>query len=168
MQVQNPNRYKGALFVTALLLFFITLFVSCDRSRVFEENMPVDEAGWDQKKPVEFDVNIDDTLSAYSFFLNVRHAEAYPYSNLYVFMNTKIPGNIMARDTIELVLQDQEGNWTGSGLGDIFDHQILFRKGLRFPRKGSYHFSIEQAMRSPVLPFIMEIGLRIEKENNGQ
>jgi gliding motility-associated lipoprotein GldH len=149
-------------FASVVLMF--VMLIACDQKRVFEDNMPVDEAGWKEVSPVDFEVNIEDTLSTYRFFLNVRHAEAYPYSNLYVFMHTKIPGGQMARDTIELMLQDLEGNWTGSGLGDIYDHQILFRKGLRFPRKGLYHFSVIQAMRAPQLPFIMEIGLRIEKE----
>jgi hypothetical protein len=29
--------------------------------------------------------------------------------------------------------------------------------------KGKYSFSVEQAMRTPALPMIMEIGMRIEK-----
>jgi len=148
------------------LVLLLGILTSCDPNRVFEDNTPVDKAGWKQDSPVDFEVNIDDTLSSYRFYMNVRHAEAYPYSNLYVFMNTSIPGVGMARDTVELILQDKEGNWTGSGLGDIFDHQILFRKGLRFPRKGLYRFSLEQGMRAPQLPFIMEMGLRIEKETS--
>jgi gliding motility-associated lipoprotein GldH len=160
MTSKNLLRKNKLLFVLLLAL----PLVACDKARVFEENTAVDKAGWEQNKPVNFEVNIDDTLSSYRFFMNVRHAEAYPYSNLYVFMHTRLPDGQMARDTVELMLQDQEGNWTGSGLGDIFDHQIMFRKNLRFPRKGTYQFSLEQAMRTPILPFVMEMGLRIEKE----
>jgi hypothetical protein len=39
----------------------------------------------------------------------------------------------------------------------------MFKRGLRFPLKGKYQFSIEQAMRIAELPNIIEIGMRIEK-----
>jgi hypothetical protein len=39
----------------------------------------------------------------------------------------------------------------------------MFKQNIRFPLKGKYSFSVEQAMRTPTLPMIMEIGMRIEK-----
>ena len=68
-----------------------------------------------------------------------------------------------ARDTVEFILQNPDGKWNGSGLGDIWDNQIMFKQNIRFPMKGKYSFSVEQAMRNPALPMIMEIGMRIEK-----
>lgn len=151
---------------TLIFTFFIfCLFVACDRTRIFEENVPVDQAGWNVRKPIEFEVDVMDTLTPNNFYLNVRHAEGYPYANLFVFMNTRFPNGKIARDTLEVILQDKNGDWIGSGLGDIYDNQIPFKKGLRFPLKGKYTFTIEQAMRVPVLPFIMEIGIRIEKDD---
>jgi gliding motility-associated lipoprotein GldH len=149
-----------------ILLIALSGFIvsGCDSSRVFEDNTAVDQAGWNVKQTIEYDVDINDINTPHNFYLNVRHAEGYPYCNLFVFMRTKLPNGKMARDTIEIMLQDKNGEWTGSGLGDIYDSQTPFKKGLRFPMKGRYHFSIEQGMRTQLLPFIMEIGMRIEKQ----
>jgi gliding motility-associated lipoprotein GldH len=69
----------------------------------------------------------------------------------------------MARDTVELILQNQNGKWSGSGLGDIWDCQIRFKQNLRFPMKGRYEFSVIQAMQMENLPAVMEVGMRIER-----
>jgi gliding motility-associated lipoprotein GldH len=149
----------------AVLFGFMSLwfFAACDSTRIFEDNQTIENSIWNANKPVVFGVDINDTLTPFNFYFNIRHAEAYPFSNLYVFLNTKFPNGKMARDTVELMLQNADGKWAGSGLGDIWDNQIMFKQNIRFPMKGKYSFSVEQAMRNPALPMIMEIGMRIEK-----
>jgi gliding motility-associated lipoprotein GldH len=145
-------------------LFALTLFVSaCDSKRVFEENTAITDNIWKVEQPVRYEVNIDDTLSGHNFYMNIRHAEAYPYSNLFVFLKTDFPNGKSARDTIEFMLQNPDGKWSGSGLGDLWDNQIMFKQNIRFPYKGKYTFTIEQGMRTPALPMLMEMGMRIEK-----
>jgi gliding motility-associated lipoprotein GldH len=154
------SRLKPEFFLGVLVVFFIS---SCDKQRVFEENTPIPDNIWKVDQPVTFQVDIDDTLSGHNFYMNIRHAEGYPFSNLFVFLKTDFPNGKAARDTIEFVLQNPDGKWSGSGLGDLWDSQIQFKQNIRFPLKGSYTFSIEQAMRTPALPMIMEMGMRIEK-----
>ncbi len=154
---------KKKINLLIVLLFAVLLSSSCDQSRIFEDNKVIDNNIWKSNAPVTFEINVDDTTSGNNFYLNIRHAEGYQYSNLYVFMKTKFPNGKSAQDTIELVLQDPNGNWTGSGLGDIWDSQIMFKRNLRFPMKGKYQFSVYHAMQTPELPMIMEVGMRIEK-----
>lgn len=141
----------------------VLLLASCDENRVFEDNTPVDGDGWSQKQAIAFDVTVDDTLSGNNFYVNLRHGDNYPFSNLYLFMKTDFPNGKSAQDTLELVLQNPDGKWTGKGFGDVFDHQIMFKRNLRFPLKGKYRFSLMQAMQMPVLTDVKEVGLRIEK-----
>ena len=147
-----------------LLLFTLIVgLISCDNNRIFEDNTPIENNTWKVNKPVVYTVEIEDTLTPCNFYLNVRHGDAYDFSNLFIFLKTQFPNGKMAKDTVELLLQTPEGKWTGKGLGDICDNQIMFKKGLRFPLKGKYTFSIEQAMRMAELPHVMEIGMRIVK-----
>lgn len=139
------------------------LFTACDSTRIFEDNQAIENSIWNAKKPIVFGVDITDTITTCNFYLNIRHAESYPFSNLYIFLNTKFPNGQLARDTVELMLQNQDGKWAGSGLGDIWDHQIRFKQNLRFPMKGHYEFSVIQAMQMENLPAIMEVGMRIER-----
>ena len=159
-QIQTVKRKINLLILS---LFAVLLMSSCDQSRVFEDNIAIENNVWKSTAPVTFAVDIADTTSGNNFYLNIRHAEGYQYSNLYVFMKTKFPNGKTAQDTVELVLQDPNGKWTGSGLGDIWDSQIMFKRNLRFPLKGKYEFSVYQAMQTPELPMIMEVGMRIEK-----
>jgi len=150
--------------------FFIVLFTSCDLSRVYEENKEIESGIWNVHDTITFEVNLLDTLSLLNFYINVRNAGMYPYANLYMFVTITFPNGKTHRDTVECILADNKG-WLGSGLGDIWDNQILYRKGVRIPISGKYIFSYEQAQRSGEfayienLPFIMDVGLRIEKQN---
>ena len=144
-------------------LLALFLLVSCDKNRVFEDNSPVEGDGWSQKQAVSFEVTVEDTIDGNNFYVNLRHGDNYPFSNIYLFMKTDFPNGKSAQDTLELVLQSPDGKWTGKGFGDVFDHQILFKRNLRFPLKGKYRFSLIQAMQMPVLSDMKEVGLRIEK-----
>jgi gliding motility-associated lipoprotein GldH len=143
----------------------LTCLISCDDDRIFEDNTPVENNVWKVNAPIVYNVNITDTLTPCSFYFNIRHADAYDFSNLYIFLKTQFPNGKFARDTVELLLQTPEGKWTGKGIGGISDNQIMFKKGLRFPLKGKYTFTIEQGMRMAELPHIIEVGMRIEKSS---
>jgi gliding motility-associated lipoprotein GldH len=146
-----------------LLGLTIVLFMSCDSKRVFEKNIEIPQGIWNSKNLARFEVNITDTATPHNFYINVRNAGAYPYSNLYMFLETEFPDKVYSKDTIECILADNSGKWLGQGSGDIWDNQILFKKGFRFRKTGAYVFKLEQAMRVENLPMIMDIGIRIEK-----
>lgn len=149
------------LFIFALLTIFWT---SCDKARVFEENKEIEKGLWDQNNKVTFKFDITDTVGWNNIYLNVRNAGGYQFSNLFLFITTQSPKGAIERDTVECILADEKGKWLGDGLGDIWDNQIPFKKRVRFPYKGTYTMSLEQAMRVNPLPFIMDVGIRIEKE----
>jgi gliding motility-associated lipoprotein GldH len=96
-------------------------------------------------------------------YINVRNAGGYQFSNLFLFVKTTLPKGQASIDTVECNLATPEGKWLGSGLGDIYDNQILYKKNIRFLFSGKYKFEIEQAMRINPLPMIMDVGIRIEK-----
>jgi gliding motility-associated lipoprotein GldH len=136
---------------------------SCDSSRVFEENEEIPKSLWSAKQSLVFQTNIDDTVSAHNVYLNIRNAGVYPFSNIFLFINTTLPGGQLDRDTVEIMLATPDGKWLGKGLGDIWDNQVMFKQQVRFPGKGEYRFEIIQAMRLDPLPGIMDAGIRIEK-----
>jgi gliding motility-associated lipoprotein GldH len=151
--------------VTAFILPAIALlFTACDENRVFEENTDIKDHAWDTAQVVKYEVNIDDTLSGHTFYVNVRNGNEYPYSNLYLFINTTFPDGRAAHDTLEIMLADERGRWLGEGLGDIWSHQVLFKRNVRFPISGKYTFEYRHAMRENPLPLIMDVGMRIERQ----
>jgi gliding motility-associated lipoprotein GldH len=149
---------------SGLLMLCIALFmVSCDKNVIFEKNVKLPENRWEQKNVVTLETDIQDTVTPHNLYINVRNAGGYQFSNLFVFFTTMTPHGKIERDTVELTLADPSGKWLGDGLGDIWDNRLLFRDNFRFPEKGNYTFSLEQAMRIDPLPQIMDVGIRIEK-----
>lgn len=148
-----------------IICFFILLIVvfSCDNSRYFEENKPISGQVWNRNNIISFKVPVTDTRSANNVFINIRHNGLYEKSNMYLFINIIAPDGNKLRDTVNCLLADDKGKWLGSGLGDIYSNQLLYKKNITFPVQGDYTFEIEQAMRMDNLKNVEDIGIRIEK-----
>lgn len=153
--MKNPFLYVCFLMLVALS--------SCDDHRIFEENKILSESRWFSKNPLVFEFDVLDPSQTCNMFINVRNASSYPYSNLFLFLDTRYPDGKVSRDTLECVLADEKGNWLGKGKGDVIDSQIPFRKYFKFKQKGHYKFFMQQAMRVDPLPGIMAAGIRVEK-----
>lgn len=147
-----------------ILAFCLALALSSCQNDSFNKRTVIHEAEWRQEDRVAFDVDIKDTLSGYCFGLELRHMENYRYSNLFVFLHTRMPNGNLTHDTIECILATPEGRWLGKGTDSMRDLRIPLNENLLFPLSGTYHFEIEQAMREPVLKGISDIGLFIEKQ----
>ena len=156
---------KAVSYAIPVCLFVvITLLSSCDGSRVYEKNLKIPDYNWDQQHVLSFLADVKDTSGYHTIYLNVRNSGSYRFSNLFVFINTRLPQGQLQRDTVECILASPDGQWLGDGLGDIWDNRILFKEHVRFPQPGEYRFDLIQAMRVNPLPGIMDVGIRIEKE----
>jgi len=156
--------YDGyVLPFTTLFLLLILIISSCDRSRIFEENITVERGIWSANNSMDFPVTIQDTSGFYNIYLNIRNEGNYPYRNLYLFVQVTSPQGNKLTDTLDIELADASGLWYGSGIGDLFFLQIPFRQMVRFPVPGIYRFSVLQGMRDKQLKGIRDVGLRIEK-----
>ncbi|MBL4654472.1 MAG: gliding motility lipoprotein GldH [Bacteroidia bacterium] len=152
------------MYFRALLLFFIvTLLSSCDPNRVYEENKEIPDGIWYKAQKVPFEVSITDTGLKYNLYLNIRHTSGFPYRNIWMKVYTTYPSGKQRDDLAELILAEQDGKWRGSGMGDIWDNSILIQRNIKFPEPGSYKFELEHYMRHDKLPFVMDVGVRVEK-----
>jgi gliding motility-associated lipoprotein GldH len=141
----------------------VLVFVSCDPGRVYEKNIRIPDGIWSRNNSVSFEVIVEDTITPHNLYINVRNAGLYPLSNLYLFVTTIAPSGHTIKDTVQIILADEKGKWLGDGLGDIWNTQRLYKAQVRFAQKGKYLFEFEQAMRLEKLPYILDVGLRIEK-----
>ncbi len=155
MRIQTST---GIFWIIAVIL----LSTACDPGRLYDQSRAIPPSGWNKDSAAVFRVNIEDTTSAYNFYINLRHTTDYRYRNFYLFLDTRMPGGQAARDTIALMLADKTGKWFGQGFGNVKDLQVPVRKNLVFPAKGTYTFLIEQAMRQDELKGISNVGIRIE------
>jgi len=146
------------------LFFIILLLTSCLRSNVFEKNVAIKNHRWSEKYTPAFTFEITDTVSDYSMSFNMRHTDAYPYSNIWLNIKTAFPGVDTATETkIEVPLADLEGKWLGRGMNEIWEHQMQIASPLKFSKTGTYTITLQQIMRSSILPEVMSVGIRLEK-----
>ena len=91
-------RLSNTIFFSLLFLMAVSS-ISCDRNTIFDETINVDERGWYKNDLARFDVLIEDSISSFNYYLNIRHSVDYRYSNLFVFMNTTYPNLNISQDT---------------------------------------------------------------------
>lgn len=151
---------KSILFIVLLSFLFC---ISCNKNVVYTEYKKFENNEWYAKDKAVFEVDITDNNALNNISLMVRHADSYPYSNVFLFVTTTYPDGKILKDTMEVVLANSKGEWQGSGAGDIFDFKVPIKKNTRFPLVGKYKFEFEQGMRTDPLPLIMDFGLEIEK-----
>jgi gliding motility-associated lipoprotein GldH len=153
-------KIKVILYLLVTFGFFI---VSCNPSKVFEQNERIVGAKWNKNSKILFNYQVLDTVSPCNLYINIRHIGLYQYSNLYLFVYTKAPNGKQMKDTVEVILADNKGKWKGKGIGDLSDIRVVYKKNICFGLSGKYQFEIQQAMRDETLESITDVGLRIEK-----
>lgn len=113
-----------------------------------------------------FTFDISDTTTTYQPYLIIRHTQAYPYCNLWLWLHIKIPGDTTTRkERINITLAEPTGKWMGRGMGEIYEQRMPLKlsDSTRIGKAGTYTISLEQNMRINPLPDVLNVGLRVEK-----
>ncbi|MEO6831731.1 MAG: gliding motility lipoprotein GldH [Chitinophagaceae bacterium] len=157
-------KHKSAFLVLSLVL----LIVSCSKpSPQFQENFAVPGGAWAASFQPTFHFDIDDTAAAYQIQLLIRHTDIYPFSNIWLTMDSKAPGDTTwGKVRVEVPLAASSGQWLGRGMGEIVEQRVPITSLDRpafFPKKGRYTVRLTQDMRRNPLPEVLTVGIRLEK-----
>jgi gliding motility-associated lipoprotein GldH len=147
----------------SILVLVVFILNACNSNVVFSKYHTFKDDEWKASEKAEFDLEIKDTKTLNNVSLMIRHADAYPFNNIFLFVTTTYPDGKITKDTMEVILANQKGEWLGNGAGDIFDFKVPIKKNVMFPLAGKYHFAFEQGMRVDPLPLVMDFGFEIEK-----
>lgn len=145
------------------LCLLVVLLSACGKNVVYSKYHTFANNEWFAKDKAVFEVDVTDTQNLHNILLKVRHADSYPFSNLFLFVTTRYPDGKVLKDTMEIILATSKGEWQGSGAGDIFDLEVPVKKNVRLALPGKYEFAFEQGMRVDPLPMIMDFGFEIER-----
>lgn len=152
-----------------LILSLVGIFVSCDSDRVFDDYKSL-PSQWNKDSIVTFNLENLDTLQSYNLFINVRNTSDFEYSNLFLISEIQFPQGKVVTDTLEYEMAEPNGEWLGTGFGEVKESKLWYKERVRFPESGKYQVSIKHAMRKngsekgiENLKGITEIGFRIEK-----
>lgn len=148
----------------SLLMLLVCGLASCDKDRLYERSIELENKIWPADSALGFTFEITDLSQPYNFYFNVRNTLSYPYENLYITYFLKDTSNhVIKEKLVNFNLFDPKtGEPYGDGLGDIFDHRFLIIKNYKFTNIGSYVFEVRQYMRMDTLPEILSTGMRVE------
>ncbi|MFK7755453.1 MAG: gliding motility lipoprotein GldH [Flavobacteriales bacterium] len=145
----------GGILVACILL------TSCRDDYFYSKSYDFDNYRWDVEDVKEFTFEVTDTSASYLWFVDVRHTADFEFANFYVFPKRIAPNGKVYTDTLNIPLANPAGEWYGSGLGDLVDNRVLWKKNVKFPQEGKYLFQFEQGSRETQLEGIVNIGFSI-------
>ena len=153
-------------FVRLLFVLFFYSVISCNTSiGTFEKNITIPDHSWKSSFKPEISFEIEDTSVRYNLYVVIRHLDAYRYNNIWLNVQMQFPGDTVRSQSLDLRLATDDRGWLGSGMDDVFEHRVLITKEPQYlRRKGTYRFRLEHIMREDPLDYVMNIGIRVEKE----
>lgn len=148
-----------------LLMSFLMLgLISCqDTVTIADITIDFEKRNWSYSQKISIPVKIEVTDISYNLYLNLRHSAGYKYSNIFIMIHITGPDGKKVTERREFKLALADGEWLGSGSGNMYSYQINFKENYKFPVKGTYIFELEQNMRDNPLDHISDVGIRVEK-----
>jgi gliding motility-associated lipoprotein GldH len=162
------NQQSSVMKSVKISIFFILLYailpVSCQNQlAIVDTNIELDKNNWSYSERVKIPFTIEQVDIPYNMFLNLRHTSNYKYSNIFLLIHIIDPNGKITTERKEFKLALPDGEWLGSGSGNLYSYQILFKENFKFPLKGKYVIELEQNMRDNPLDYITDAGVRVEK-----
>jgi gliding motility-associated lipoprotein GldH len=143
-----------------LIVIASFLLVSCQNNIIYTSFKTLPQSGWDADSSLYYNPTITDSTANYQIQITIRHTDAYPYQNLWLFMDIYKDSLNSIQDTIECYLANERGEWLGGGLS-IHELPLLYDDSYQFATNGEYHIAVTQGMRNDTLVGIREVGIKI-------
>src|SRR5690606_4257197 len=159
-RMAQPDRLRW------LSLLAICFLLSCDSSRLYDQNFDFEDRYWVTGVKPEFEFQIDEPNISYDLFANVRNETTYPNANLYfTYSLTDSTGKVLEEKLIsEFLFDKKSGKPFGSPvLGASDDHRFPLIENYRFEHPGKYKVRYDQPMRTDTLRGVRAIGLRVDR-----
>lgn len=146
---------------TILSLILLWVFnISC--SDLGEVYMTDVNNSWNKNDSKNLEFEIDDAQIVKNIIFVVRNNNEYPYHNLFLISTLKNAQNKeISKDTLQYILAKPNGEWLGSGIGNIKETLFQYKLNYKFPANEKYRIEIKHGMRKDTLKGIEDIGVQI-------
>lgn len=152
--------YRGIL---ALLSSFFLLpllgVVACRPTReafIVYEKVP--KAKWDRGQQLSYRFLVTEAYHPYYFDLLIRHNNNVEYCDFEVLATLSNGAFYERRDTLHLLLSEQEGLWRGTGVA-LTELSFPYLQGVRLPTSGIYTLTLEPCSLRPSIRGIENVGV---------
>ena len=145
-----------------ILIFAIGIGSSgCKTNTVADLNVAMPERNWSYVNKLKASVDVKDAAQKYSIHFKLRHTADYRYANIFVLFRLKGPDGKTVTRRFEYRLAQVDGQWLGSGSGNLYTYELPVLTGFSFPAAGKYELEVEQNMRDNPLKEVSDAGLTV-------
>lgn len=143
------------------------LLVSCQPNSVYHDSDVFGLQGWDMNDTLCFSDSLGSSapLSLHGE-LTLRHTNAYPYQNLWLYITTTTGDSLATSDSINWTLAEPDGTWLGAGWGSLYTISYKLPDLTFAPDDSLRLFKVEivHGLRDSLLTGLSDLGLRIYKD----
>lgn len=146
-----------------LIILIGVILLGCDSNNVVINQFHLPNNNWTYLNKI-YTVFEPKEEQRYNLYLSVRISAEYKYSNLFILfkIKDKTGKEVIRRYTYKIA--DSEGQWKGSGSGNIYAYKLPLLTNRSFPNE-KILLSIEQNMKDNPLKGVTDVGIIIEKED---
>ena len=137
------------------------LLISCGQKTLYSEFQSLPLNGWEADSALSYSFDAGMTDAPCDILLCLRHAENYPYQNMWLFCSLNNDSTTIWTDTLEFYLADDRGRWLGNGGLKLYEMPVLFAQNYQLPDSGQCTFTIRHGMRDNCLRGVRDVGVII-------
>jgi gliding motility-associated lipoprotein GldH len=154
---------RKAVFVLILIL----LAISCDNDIFFHEKYTFDDFIWTKDKKVIFRPEISKEFAGKKLhaIINIRYISGFPYKYLNFSLIITHRNGIQTSKEVSIQVLNDNKEYQGSGMGDIWDLDYELTDPMIFNEPGSYEIEFKPILDNQAYNFINEIGISLKRMN---
>lgn len=148
-----------------LVLMPLLVLFSCNRSRIYEQQVDFSKKAWLVQNKPHFEFDIKDHTQNYNLYYTIRNSLDFPFSRIFVNYSLEDSTHTLLRkELLSAYLFDQKTGkpFGNSSIGDLFDHRFPIVADYHFEKPGKYTITLEQFNRLDTLQGVLAVGVRVE------
>ncbi len=157
------RNFKIKSVVLLLSLLAVSIIFSCNSRHYYQSAIDVPGGVWHYDSLVHFVVPINDSSVHYRIWFKIKHAQSYPYANLWVKVISKCPCGAVKIDTVNLWFIDSKSRFVGTKIGNTWTIVLPFQDSVKFPANGNLEIYIQHIMRKNDIKGINQIGIIVDQ-----
>lgn len=158
---QRINRLPNSISTLACCALMIITFLAGCTDSVIDNNVELENRVWSYRNHISNSFEIKENSKAYNIYFKLRVTANYKYSNIFILGHFR-DGNKVVTRRYQYKLAKNDGEWLGSGSGNVFSYTLPMLTNYRFPHSGKFTIEIEQNMRDNPLLEVSDAGILIK------